>query len=61
MKPQGLSFASLAVCASLLASEALSADPPPAVPVVVTMARAEKLGASLQATGTVVRDRKSVV
>jgi len=54
MKPQGLSFASLAVCASLLASEALSADPPPAVPVVVTMARAEKLGASLQATGTVV-------
>lgn len=53
MKRQGMSLGLLAICISLLASEARSADAP-AVPVVVTMARAEKVGASLQATGTVV-------
>ena len=48
--PAGL----LAACATFLAGASLAADGPPPVPVVVTTARSEKLGASLQATGTVV-------
>lgn len=44
----------LAACATFLAGATLAADGPPPVPVVVTTARSEKLGASLQATGTVV-------
>jgi RND family efflux transporter MFP subunit len=43
----------LAACATALVGPALAAESP-AVPVVVTTARAEKLGANLQATGTVV-------
>ena len=40
--------------AAFLAGSAHAADGPPPVPVVVTTARSEKVGASLQATGTVV-------
>lgn len=42
-----------AACATFLAA-AQAADTPPPVPVVVTTARTEKVGATLQATGTVV-------
>ena len=40
-------------CAALISTTVLAADPP-AVPVVVTTARSEKVGSTLQATGTVV-------
>lgn len=53
MNRHGSFLVLLAGCATWLPGTALAADSP-AVPVVVTMARAEKLGASLQATGTVV-------
>lgn len=53
MNRHGSFLVLLAGCATWLLGTALAADSP-AVPVVVTMARAEKLGASLQATGTVV-------
>jgi RND family efflux transporter MFP subunit len=54
MKRQGSSASLLLAGTFLLLATGRAADSPPPVPVVVTTARAEKLGASLQATGTVV-------
>jgi RND family efflux transporter MFP subunit len=54
MKQQGPRSGSLIACAIFLIGAARAADAPPPVPVVVTTARSEKVGASLQATGTVV-------
>ncbi|HEX6638803.1 MAG TPA: efflux RND transporter periplasmic adaptor subunit [Steroidobacteraceae bacterium] len=58
MKLQGtyisLSAGLFAAGATFLFATARGADAPPPVPVVVTTARAEKVGATLQATGTVV-------
>jgi len=49
-----LAAASLIACVTAFAGVATAADTPPAVPVVVTTARAEKVGSTLQAPGTVV-------
>jgi RND family efflux transporter MFP subunit len=49
-----LAAGSAIACATFLIGVARAADGPPAAPVVVTTARAEKVGAILQATGTVV-------
>ena len=54
MKHSRPTFAVLVACATFAGGVAVSADGPPPVPVVVTTAKSEKLGASLQATGTVV-------
>lgn len=54
MKCQGLSAGIVLAGVLLLGGGVHAADSSTPVPVVVTTARAEKLGASLQATGTVV-------